>query len=429
MASYPTFDNRWFNSGVGAAKFDQIFPTEAPDGGQLDPDLSALTNRAIQGQYNMGSSFKPFTAYAALATGRLGPTTTYNDQGTYKLTSIADDVCAEGVRCVFRNSTCPVPLGEPCRYGTVNVTTALAVSSDTFFYKLGEEFYNTPGTQLQDQVGQFGFGADTGIDLPFEFDGRVPTNELKAQLVENSVLAQGETPNLQPGDLLQMAIGQGLMAATPLQLAVGYGAIANGGYVLTPHVVQAIYAPETPDGEPGFADLAQATLVQQIAPAARDIPMTEELRESDRRRPAPQRHRARHERPLDDGRGAVPGLPGRTPSRSPARPAPPRGAAATRGTTPRRSPPTAGPGTPVHRRLLPGEGRVRLDRRGARRQVHVPGPVGDHAAGPGGHLRAARHDLRGAGRADVHLADVSCMNSSNAGTVFPLPTPTVRPQD
>ena len=137
-------------------------------------------------------------------------------------------MCAQGVRCVFRNSTCP-PVGEPCRYGTVNVTTALAVSSDTFFYKLGEEFYNTPGTQLQDNVRLFGFGADTGIDLPFEFDGRVPTNELKAQLVEDGVLAEGETPNLQPGDLLQMAIGQGLMAATPLQLAVGYGAFANGG--------------------------------------------------------------------------------------------------------------------------------------------------------------------------------------------------------
>jgi penicillin-binding protein 2 len=278
MASYPTFDNRWFNSGVDSAKFDQIFPREVEGGPELDPDLSALTNRAIQGQYNMGSSFKPFTAYAALATGRLGPNSTYNDEGTYKLTSIADDVCAQGVRCVFRNSTCP-PVGEPCRYGTVNVTTALAVSSDTFFYKLGEEFYNTPGTQLQDNVSLFGFGADTGIDLPFEFGGRVPTNELKAKLVEDGVLAEGETPNLQPGDLLQMAIGQGLMAATPLQLAVGYGAFANGGAVLTPHVVQAIFAPETPDGDPGFADLSQAKIVQLIAPQSKQIAMTPELQE------------------------------------------------------------------------------------------------------------------------------------------------------
>ena len=67
-----------------------------------------LTNRAIQGQYNIGSTFKPFVAYAALATGRLSPTTTYNDQRRRtSCESIEDDVCARGVRCEFRNSFCP----------------------------------------------------------------------------------------------------------------------------------------------------------------------------------------------------------------------------------------------------------------------------------------------------------------------------------
>ena len=113
------------------------------------------------------------------------------------------------------------------------------MSSDAFYYKLGEDFYITPGTQLQDHVRQFGFGSDPGIDLPFAFDGRVPTNELKKQLVDDGVLDPQETANLQPGDLLQMAIGQGLMAASPLQLAVGYAAFANGGNVLVPHVVRA----------------------------------------------------------------------------------------------------------------------------------------------------------------------------------------------
>ena len=63
------------------------------------------------------------------------------------------------------------------------------------------------------------------------------------------MLAESESPNLQPGDIVQLAIGQGLLAATPLQLAVGYSMFANGGTVLTPHVVQAILAPETPDGD------------------------------------------------------------------------------------------------------------------------------------------------------------------------------------
>ncbi|HEU4842485.1 MAG TPA: penicillin-binding transpeptidase domain-containing protein, partial [Ilumatobacteraceae bacterium] len=96
MASYPTFDNRWFSSGVDDDKFDEIFPTSAPDGGDLDPDTAPLANRAIQGQYNLGSTFKVFTAYAALATGRINAGTTYNDQGTYRLSelSIASDACA-----------------------------------------------------------------------------------------------------------------------------------------------------------------------------------------------------------------------------------------------------------------------------------------------------------------------------------------------
>ena len=272
MASYPTFDNRWFSAGIDGAKFNELFPQD------ISPDDARLTNRAIQGQYNMGSAFKVFTAYSALATGKLSAESRYNDEGVYRMTSIDPARCAEGVRCEFRNATCAN--GLPCRYGSVNVQGSLAVSSDTFYYKLGEEFYLTPGTPFQDMVRTLGLGADTGIDLPGEFAGRVPTNELKSELLEQGVLAEGETPNLQPGDLLQMAIGQGLMAATPLQLAVGYAAIGNGGRVLTPRVVNAVYAPETPDADvPGYADLTRGTLVEAMTPQARDIPMPPPVRE------------------------------------------------------------------------------------------------------------------------------------------------------
>jgi penicillin-binding protein 2 len=280
MASYPTFDNRWFTADVPPDKFAKLFPTKEADGSPLSPDKAALTNRAIQGQYNVGSTFKVFTAYAALATGKLAANTVYDDQGTYTLgpDSVDEQKCASGtVRCVYRNSTCP-PDNTPCRYGRVNVTNALAVSSDAFFYHLGEEFFLTPGTQLQDQLKLFGLGSKTGIDLPFEFGGRVPTNELKKELVDKGVLAKGEVPKMQPGDVLLLAIGQGLLAATPLQLAVGYSAFANGGTIVTPHVVQAILAPETPDSElPGVADLSQAKVVQQIMPAGRAIPMPPEV--------------------------------------------------------------------------------------------------------------------------------------------------------
>ncbi|NDC44797.1 MAG: hypothetical protein EBZ55_01745, partial [Actinobacteria bacterium] len=65
MASYPNFDNRWFNAGISSEKFNQLFPNTE------DPDQSILVNRAISGRYNLGSTFKPFVAYAALNTGQL----------------------------------------------------------------------------------------------------------------------------------------------------------------------------------------------------------------------------------------------------------------------------------------------------------------------------------------------------------------------
>jgi len=272
MASYPTFDNRWFSAGIDGEKFGELFPAD------IDPDDAPLTNRAVQGQYNMGSTFKVFSAYAGLASGALSPDFTWDDQGTYRIGSITDEVCATGVRCEFRNATCGD--GLPCRYGPVNVQQSLAISSDTFYYRLGEQFYGTPGTPFQDLVKSLGLGADTGIDLPAEFGGRVPTDELKAELFERGFLDPSETPSLQPGDLLQMAIGQGLMAATPLQLAVGYAAFGNGGRVLTPHVVQAIYEPEVPDSDiTGFADLGSGVVTEQIAPVARDVSMPPGVRD------------------------------------------------------------------------------------------------------------------------------------------------------
>ncbi|MSZ37102.1 MAG: hypothetical protein F2928_01740, partial [Actinobacteria bacterium] len=101
LASYPTFDNRWFNSGISSDKFREIFPKTD------DPDKSLLVNRAIQGQYNLGSSFKPFVAYAALDSGQLvgGSEYEYPDRGSYQLTSIDKETCLV-VKCIYRNALC-----------------------------------------------------------------------------------------------------------------------------------------------------------------------------------------------------------------------------------------------------------------------------------------------------------------------------------
>ena len=261
LASYPTFDNRWFNSGISGDKFAQIFP--ATD----DPDKSLLVNRAIQGQYNLGSSFKPFVAYAALATGQLpgGAAYSYLDQGSYTLTSIDRQTC-QVVKCVFRNALCGGG-NNPCQYGRVTVEDALAVSSDTFFYKIGEQIFSERGGApiLQEEVRLFGFGQRTGIDLPYETAGRVPDKESKRQLVESGVLMEGESPNYLVGDNVQLSVGQGLLASSPLQLAVAYGALGNGGEVNRPLIALALLEPGTPDSPiPGVADLTQAVVAVNL---------------------------------------------------------------------------------------------------------------------------------------------------------------------
>ena len=296
---------------------------------------------------------------------------------------------------MFRNSICAA---ATARAGTARSTstTSLAVSSDAFFYKLGEDFYNTPGTQLQDQRAACSGSAPTPASTcRSSSTAGCRRTSSRSSCVERGVLGEDEAPNTAAGDLLQLAIGQGLLAATPLQLAVGYAAFANGGCVLTPHVVQAISSPETPDGEPGFVDLDPGRSSSR-----------------DRRRPSrPDPDAARAARPdratasgatspgpgvngrSTTGRGAVRTTTRPTRSRSPARPAPPRAPAATRGTTRRRSPRSASTrASPYTVRVVPREVRVRLDGRGAGRQVHVPRPVG-HASplDPVASLRAARH--------------------------------------
>ena len=277
MASYPNFDNRWFNSGISAEKFGQIFPVTD------DPDQSILVNRAISGRYNLGSSFKPFVAYAALHSGQLVGGTKYylKDDGYYQLTSIPKERCQLNVKCIFKNATCGN--GAPCRYGRVNVVDALAVSSDVFFYKIGEEIFSERGNRpvLEEEVRQFGFGAPTEIDLPYEFVGTVPGKDLKKRLAAAGAITADEGRSYYVGDNVQFSIGQGLMSATPLQMAVAYSALANGGLVLRPKVVRATWTPGTPTTKSGRLNFAAGVLSKDLSDAVvtRDMNMPAEIRD------------------------------------------------------------------------------------------------------------------------------------------------------
>ena len=277
MASYPNFDNRWFNSGISAEKFGQIFPVTD------DPDQSILVNRAISGRYNLGSSFKPFVAYAALHSGQLARGTKYylKDDGYYQLTSIPKERCQLNVKCIFKNATCGN--GAPCRYGRVNVVDALAVSSDVFFYKIGEEIFSERGNRpvLEEEVRQFGFGAPTEIDLPYEFVGTVPGKDLKKRLAAAGAITADEGRSYYVGDNVQFAIGQGLMSATPLQMAVAYSALANGGLVLRPKVVRATWTPGTPTTKSGRLNFAAGVLSKDLSDAfvTRDMNMPADIRD------------------------------------------------------------------------------------------------------------------------------------------------------
>jgi penicillin-binding protein 2 len=279
LASYPTFDNRWFEAGLSSSKFQQIFPVTD------DPDNSILVNRAVQGRYNLGSTFKAFTAYAALNTGLISSSETYEDEGTYELGPESADPakCKAGlIKCEYKNAVCG-GTGRPCVYGEVDVEDALAVSSDTFFYRIGEEIMvrNDRAPVLQSELERFGFGADTGIELPFEFDGTVPDKELKRLYAERGVISEDEGRSYYVGDNVQLAIGQGLLSATPLQLASAYGTLANRGVVLRPTIIRAIWEPGVPDGSvPGYVDFSRGKIYEDRSEpeVVREVPMPDEIR-------------------------------------------------------------------------------------------------------------------------------------------------------
>jgi penicillin-binding protein 2 len=212
LASNPTYDPTLFINGI---KPDAFKALQDPAGHY------PLNNRALSGLYSPGSTFKLATAVAALRKGLIAGNTTFNDTGSFTV----------GNR-TFKNA-------GGARFGRVNVTRALTVSSDVFFYTLGASFWEQRSaygpTAIQETAKELGLGAATGIDLPGEAKGRIPDPESRKKL-------HADNPTAFPnggwfaGDNVNLAIGQGEMAVTPLQLANAYATFANGGKVYQPRI-------------------------------------------------------------------------------------------------------------------------------------------------------------------------------------------------
>ncbi|HYF11431.1 MAG TPA: penicillin-binding protein 2 [Actinomycetota bacterium] len=276
MVSYPGFEPSLFVRGMSNREFERRFG---------ETKGNPLLNRAIQGEYPPGSTYKPFIALSALSTpfeGE-GPKNTiaqldrsYGCPPSYIAPFDEDDPNA--TQYAFGNWT-------TANLGFMNLATALAKSCDTVFYPMGYEFWRIlypyagedgeQGTEddvlrepLQDDLAKIGFGQFTNIDLPFEKDGRVPDAAWKREIHEANPTAfpYGEWV---PGDFINMSIGQGDTLVTPLQLAVAYsGLMSAEGRLCVPHLLDRVVDPTT-DPEP--------TLERRYRPQCRDrLPFTPE---------------------------------------------------------------------------------------------------------------------------------------------------------
>jgi penicillin-binding protein 2 len=259
MASSPAYDPSVYSGRVTRRKLaaQGLTPNSA-----LDKNYPAL-NRALDGTYPPGSAFKPLTAIAALQEHLIKPYSFYPCTGSY----VAPEDTAHHV---FHNWDRFVNQG-------MDLPTALAQSCDTYFYRVGNKFYLLPkdrGQPIQRWARRFGFGRTSGSDLTPQSPGLVPTIGWKHRMfTRRTDPTNWRIDRLwKPGDSIQLAIGQGDLTVTPLQMARFYAAIANGGKLVTPHILMDVEnpngtivpttAPPAPRPIPGL-DPANLSVVQQ----------------------------------------------------------------------------------------------------------------------------------------------------------------------
>ncbi len=224
MASYPTYNPSLWVGGISYSAYAALTSPSSH---------YPLINRAIDGLYTPGSTFKLATATAALQTGIITPNTPYTDTGRFTI----PQPCYG--KCSFHNAGYEA-------LGTITLPMAIAASDDVFFYNLGYQFWihraQYGQSAIQDVANQYGFGELTGIDLPGEVQGRVDSPLIRKQL---HALYPKAYPNdtWYAGDNLEMAFGQGGTVLTPIELATAYSTFANGGTRYAPQMVGAIVSP------------------------------------------------------------------------------------------------------------------------------------------------------------------------------------------
>jgi penicillin-binding protein 2 len=202
LGSFPTYDPTIFTKPLTQKEYDFLALSEA----------KPLFDRAIQSAYPTGSIYKIITALAGLENGVITPSTVVQDNGSIELAGQK-----------FENS-------EGAINGPISLVSALRVSSDVYFYELGRQMWDN--NDLQSWSRELGVGRDPGIDLLGANEGLVPSKKWRDEL-----FAEGNTERpWSVGDNVQLAVGQGDLQTNPLQMALAYAALGNGGTIVTPHV-------------------------------------------------------------------------------------------------------------------------------------------------------------------------------------------------
>jgi penicillin-binding protein 2 len=226
LASNPTYPPSLYVGRVRQSALDAAGLTARSARAMNYPAL----DRAIDAAYPPGSTFKPVTALAAMQEHILQP---------YEPLACTGQYTNHGQ--VFKN-------WDPYVNEAMTLPTALAQSCDTYFYQVGYRFYGMPsrlGPRLQAWASRFGFGQKTGIDLGSEVTGLLPTPDWrKKTFTRKTDPGHWQIDSLwKPGDSIQLAIGQKDLLVTPLQMARFYAMIANGGKLVTPHLLLDVEQP------------------------------------------------------------------------------------------------------------------------------------------------------------------------------------------